>query len=45
MRIIVLDLSGLEMLDAGGLGMFVFLHCWTRDNGIQLKLVTPSSFA
>ena len=45
MRIIVLDLSGLEMLDAGALGMFVFLHCWTRVDGIQLKLVTPCNYA
>jgi anti-anti-sigma factor len=45
MRVIVLDLSGVEMLDAGGLGTLVFLHRWTRDNGIQLKLVNPSTFA
>jgi anti-anti-sigma regulatory factor len=32
------------MLDGGGLGMLVFLHRWTRDNGIQLKLVNPSNF-
>src|SRR5215471_17588622 len=44
MRVIVLDLSGVEMLDGGGLGMLVFLHRWTRDNGIQLKLVNPSNF-
>lgn len=43
-RVIVLNLSAVEMLDGGGLGMLVFLHCWTRDNGIQLKLVNPSNF-
>jgi anti-anti-sigma factor len=43
-RVIVLDLSAVEMLDGGGLGMLVFLHCWTCDNGIQLKLVHPSTF-
>jgi len=43
-RVIVLDLSAVEMLDGGGLGMLVFLHCWTRDNGIQLKFVNPSNF-
>jgi anti-anti-sigma factor len=43
-RFIVLDLSAVEMLDGGGLGILVFLHCWTRDNGIQLKLVNPSNF-
>ena len=41
-RVIVLDLSGAEMLDCGGLGMLVFLHNWTSANGIQLKLVNPS---
>ncbi len=43
-RVIVLDLSAVEMLDGGGLGMLVFLHRWTRDNAIQLKLVNPSDF-
>ena len=43
-RVIVLDLSAVEMLDGCGLGMLVFMHCWTRDNGIQLKLVNPSNF-
>jgi anti-anti-sigma factor len=43
-RVIVLDLSAVEMLDAGGLGTLVFLHRWIRDNGIQLKLVNPSTF-
>ena len=43
LRVIVLDLSEVEMLDGGGLGMLVFLHKWTRAAGIQLKLVNPSS--
>ena len=42
-RVIVLDLSAVEMIDGGGLGMLVFLHGWTRDKGIQLKLVNPSN--
>jgi anti-anti-sigma factor len=45
LRVIVLDLSGVEMLDCGGLGALVFLHCSTRNNGVQLKLVNPSNFA
>jgi anti-anti-sigma factor len=45
MRVIVLDLSGVEMLDGGGLGMLVALQGWTRNNGIQLKLVNLSKFA
>jgi len=44
LRVIVLDLSEVEMLDGGGLGMLVFLHKWTRATGIQLMLVNPSSF-
>jgi anti-anti-sigma factor len=43
-RVIVLDLSDVEILDGGGLGALVFLHRWTEDNGIQLKLVNPSHF-
>ena len=43
LRVIVLDLSEVEMLDGGGLGMLVFLHKWARAAGIQLKLVNPSS--
>jgi anti-anti-sigma factor len=43
-RVIVLDLTAVTMLDGGGLGMLVFLHRWTRDQGIQLKLVNPSLF-
>ena len=44
-RVVVLDLSEVEMLDGGGLGMLVFLHEWTRSSGIQLKLVNPSILA
>jgi len=43
LRVIVLDLSEVEMLDGGGLGILVFLHKFTRSAGIQLKLVNPSS--
>jgi anti-anti-sigma factor len=43
-RVVVLDLTAVEMLDGGGLGMLVFLHRRSRDNGIQLKLVNPSDF-
>jgi len=43
-RVIVLDLSGVVTVDAGGLGMLVLLHSWTSDYGIQLTLVNPSNF-
>jgi anti-anti-sigma factor len=45
LRVVVLDLSEVEMLDGGGLGMLVFLHKWTSAAGIQLKLVNPSGLA
>jgi len=40
-RIIILDLSDLKALEGGGLGVLVFLHRWSRDHGIQLKLFDP----
>ena len=43
LRVIVLDLSEVEMLDASGLGVLVSLHNWTSARGIQLKLVNPSA--
>ncbi len=41
-RIVVLDLSEVEFMDAGGLNTLVSLHHWTRNHGIQLKLTNPS---
>jgi len=38
---ILLDLSDVEALEGGGLGMLLFLHLWTRDHGIQLKVMNP----
>ena len=42
LRVIVLDLSSVEIIDARGLGMLVFLHNWACATGIQVKLVNPS---
>lgn len=42
LRVVVLDLSEVQILDAGGLGVLVSLHNWACVNGIQLKLVNPS---
>ena len=42
LRVVVLDLSGVDMVDARGLGMLVFLHNWACATGIQVKLVNPS---
>jgi anti-anti-sigma factor len=43
-RIMVLDLSEVEALDAGGLNALVSLQLWSRDHRVQLKLVNPSPF-
>jgi anti-anti-sigma factor len=43
-RIIVLDLSDLESIDAGGLSELVLLHQWTKVHDTVLKLVNPSHF-
>jgi anti-anti-sigma regulatory factor len=40
-RIIVLDLSEVPAIEAGGLGMLVFLQRWTQDHNIRLKLFNP----
>jgi len=42
MRVVVLDLSEVEMVDAGGLGVLVSLRNWACAKDIQLKLVNPS---
>jgi len=43
-RIVVIDLSDVEMLDAGGLTALLSLHHWARNRNVQLKLVNPSHF-
>jgi anti-anti-sigma regulatory factor len=40
-RIILLDLAGVNALEGGGLGMLLFLHVWTREHDIQLKVMDP----
>lgn len=39
--VIMLDLSGVEVLEGGGLGMLLYLQLWARDRGIQLKVLDP----
>src|SRR5947208_3198404 len=43
-RVIVLDLSDVEALDAGGLTLLVSLHRWTEGRQAHLKLVNPRPF-
>jgi anti-anti-sigma factor len=40
-RVVLLDLSDVESLEGGGLGMLIFLQLWTRDHGIQFKVFDP----
>jgi anti-anti-sigma factor len=42
-RVVLLDLSDVEALEGGGLGMLLFLQVWTSDHGIQLKVSDPSA--
>ncbi len=42
-RSIVLDLSRVHRIDAGGLGTLVFLHTCVNGLGTELKLMRPSA--
>jgi len=41
-RIIALDLSEVEAIGGGALGMLAFLERWAHEHDIQFKLFTPS---
>ena len=43
-RVIVLDLTDVETLDAGGLNLLVSFHRWTESKRAHLKLVNPRPF-
>jgi anti-anti-sigma factor len=43
-RIVVIDLSDVETLDAGGLTALLSLQQWAWNCHVQLKLVNPSHF-
>jgi anti-anti-sigma factor len=43
-RIVVIDLSDVETLDAGGLTALLSLQQWAGNRNVQLKLVNPSHF-
>jgi len=44
LRVLIVDLSEIEQLDAGGLGALLLLRRWSRLNSVQMKLVNPSDF-
>jgi anti-anti-sigma regulatory factor len=39
---IALDLSEVEAIGGGGLGILAFLERWARENDVRLKLYSPS---
>jgi anti-anti-sigma factor len=43
-RVVVLDLTEVSSIDAGGLNLLVYLHRWTESNRTHLKLVNPRPF-
>jgi anti-anti-sigma regulatory factor len=42
-RIIALDLSAVQAIGGGGLGMLAFLNRWAHDHDIHFKLFSPST--
>ncbi len=44
LRVLIVDLSEIDHLDAGGLGVLLLLRRWARLNAVQMKLVNPSAF-
>jgi anti-anti-sigma factor len=43
-RMLVLDVSEVEQLDAGGLGTLLLVRRWAMRNGVKMKLVNPPLF-
>ncbi len=44
LRVLVLDLSGVEQIDAGGLGAMLMLRRWAMQKSVRIKLVDPAPF-
>lgn len=40
-RVVLVDLSNVQSVEGGGLGMLVFLQRWAREHGIQFKIFDP----
>jgi anti-anti-sigma factor len=41
-RTVVLDLTQVEAIDGGGIGLLVFLQAWAHASGKELKLLNPA---
>ena len=44
LRVLVLDLSDIQQIDAGGLGTLLLVRRWAVQNSARLKLVNPPMF-
>ncbi len=44
LRVLVLDLSAVEQIDAGGLGAMLTLRRWAMQKSVRIKLVDPAPF-
>lgn len=44
LRVLVLDLSAVEQIDAGGLGTMLTLRRWALQKSVRIKLVDPAPF-
>lgn len=42
-RVVVVELSEVDAIEGGGLGMLAFMQRWAHDNNIKLKLFNPSN--
>jgi anti-anti-sigma factor len=42
-RVVVVELSDVDTIEGGGLGMLAFLQRWAHDHNIKLKLFNPSN--
>lgn len=43
-RAVLVDLSNVQSVEGGGLGMLVFLQRWAGEHGIQFKVFAPPAF-
>jgi anti-anti-sigma factor len=41
---VVLDLSGVTIIDSAGFGELVFLYTWARSQNADLKCASPTPF-
>jgi len=42
-RVVVVELSDVDTIEGGGLGMLAFLQRWAHDHNVKLKLFNPTS--